>query len=173
MDLGSDEDVDSDDDLDSDDGSVELDELLIPTESRVIQSFDGKPPPLPPSFMTSTSASSSCAKIDSEKAYSKSSSSNRNGEGDIDVWKTDDRIWSWLNCSRSFLSTHPRKDDITVWRERWSPWVKVEEKIGKYFGYLSRCEAKFWYYNPKKFKQIASESTKMQTKCRQNLKIGF
>ena len=51
MDLGSDEDVDSDDVLDSDDGSVVLDELLIPTESRVIQSFDGKPPPLPPDFL--------------------------------------------------------------------------------------------------------------------------
>ena len=57
------------------------------------------------------------------------------------------------------------------------PYVQhqdVEEKFEKYFGYFASCEGKFGTnYNPKIFKKIKPKSTKMQEKCRQNLKIDL
>ena len=61
-----------------------------------------------------------------------------------------------LNIKKKWLGGDGPRDGTTR---------AVEEKFGKYFGYLARCEARFCTnYNPKKLTIFI----KMMSKCRQN-----
>ena len=62
-----------------------------------------------------------------------------------DHWEPEDQFSFGFIAKYDIREVHWQDEQLVIPRNG----QEVEEKFGKYFGYLARCEGKFWYIDPK------------------------